>query len=61
MDQPLLTSPIINEVRAADAGAYRTIYYSMNMFLEALGAARLDGIYLKWLNMIAKNSIANIG
>jgi DNA replication protein DnaC len=26
---------------------FRTVYYSMNRFLEALGAARLDGTYLK--------------
>ena len=32
---------------------YRTIYYSMNRFLEAIGTARLDGTYLKWLNTIA--------
>jgi DNA replication protein DnaC len=36
---------------------YRTIYYSMNRFLEALGAARLDGTYLKWLNMMAKTPL----
>jgi DNA replication protein DnaC len=36
---------------------YRTIYYSMNRFLEALGAARLDGSYLKWLNLIAKTPL----
>jgi len=36
---------------------YRTIYYSMNRFLEALGAARLDGSYLKWLNLMAKTPL----
>jgi DNA replication protein DnaC len=33
---------------------YRTLYYSMNRFIEALGAARLDGTYIKWLNQLAK-------
>ncbi len=32
----------------------RTIYYSMNRMIEALAAARLDGTYVRWLNMIAK-------
>lgn len=36
---------------------YRTMYYSMNRFLEALGAARLDGSYLKWLNLMAKTPL----
>jgi DNA replication protein DnaC len=36
---------------------FRTIYYSMNRFLEALGAARLDGSYLKWLNLMAKTPL----
>jgi len=33
------------------------MYYSMNRFLEALGAARLDGSYLKWLNLMAKTPL----
>lgn len=36
---------------------FRTLYYSMNRFLEALGAARLDGSYIKWLNMMAKTPL----
>ena len=36
---------------------YRTLYYSMNRFIEALAAARLDGTYLRWLNMIAKTPL----
>lgn len=36
---------------------YRTLYYSMNRFIEALSAARLDGTYLRWLNMIAKTPL----
>src|SRR5687767_6778584 len=32
---------------------YRILYYSMNRFVEALAAARLDGTYLRWLNIIA--------
>jgi len=35
----------------------RTVYYSMNRFLEALGTARLDGSYIKWLNMMAKTPL----
>lgn len=33
---------------------YRTLYYSMNRFIEQLTLARLDGSYIKWLNQIAK-------
>lgn len=33
---------------------YRTLYYSMSRFIEALGAARLDGTYIKWINQIAR-------
>ena len=36
---------------------YRTLYYSMNRFIEALTAARLDGTYIRWLNMIAKTTL----
>lgn len=36
---------------------YRTIYFSMNRFIEALAAARLDGSYIKWLNLIAKTPL----
>jgi DNA replication protein DnaC len=36
---------------------YRTLYYSMNRFIEALNAARLDGTYLRWLNSIAKTPL----
>lgn len=36
---------------------YRSIYYSMNRFIEALAAARLDGSYIKWLNHIAKTPL----
>src|ERR1044071_5932068 len=28
---------------------YRTIYYAMIRFIEALASARLDGSYIKWL------------
>jgi DNA replication protein DnaC len=33
---------------------YRTLYFSMNRFIEALAAARLDGSYIKWINQIEK-------
>ena len=36
---------------------YRTLYYSMNRFIEALSAARLDGTYIRWLNTIAKTPL----
>lgn len=36
---------------------YRTQYYSMNKFLEALAQARLDGSYLKWIKTIAANKL----
>lgn len=36
---------------------HRTLYYSMNRFIEALAAARLDGTYIRWINMIAKTPL----
>ncbi|GAB3182961.1 IS21-like element helper ATPase IstB [Telluribacter humicola] len=36
---------------------YRTLYFSMNRFIEALAAARIDGSYIKWLNQIAKTPL----
>ncbi len=36
---------------------YRTIYFSMNRFIEALAAARLDGSYIKLLNQISKTPL----
>jgi len=36
---------------------YRTLYFSMNRFIEALAAAKLDGSYIKWLNQIAKTPL----
>lgn len=36
---------------------HRTLYYSMNRLIEALVAARLDGTYIRWLNMIAKTPL----
>lgn len=36
---------------------YRCIYYSMNRFIEALAAARLDGSYIKWLNTLARTPL----
>jgi DNA replication protein DnaC len=36
---------------------HRTLYYSMNRFIEALAAARLDGTYIRWLNLIAKTPL----
>jgi len=36
---------------------YRTLYYSMNKFLESLAQARLDGTYLKWIRAISGNKL----
>jgi DNA replication protein DnaC len=36
---------------------HRTLYYSMNRFIEALSASRLDGTYIRWLNNIAKTPL----
>lgn len=43
--------------RQACLMGYRTLYYSMNRFMEALAVARLQGTYLKWLNQIAKTPV----
>ncbi len=36
---------------------YKTLYLSMNRFIESVANARLDGTYIKWLNQIAKTPI----
>jgi DNA replication protein DnaC len=36
---------------------FRTMYLSMNRFIEALSAARLEGSYMKLLNQIAKTPL----
>lgn len=36
---------------------YRTLYFAMNRFIEALAVARLDGSYIKWLNQIARTPL----
>lgn len=36
---------------------YRTFYFAMNRFIEALANARLDGSYIKWLNQIARTPL----
>lgn len=43
--------------RKACTLGHRTLYYSMNRFVEALAQARLDGSYLKWLNQLAKTPL----
>jgi DNA replication protein DnaC len=42
--------------RACTLG-YKTLYYSMNRFIEILATARIDGSYLKLLNLIAKTPL----
>ncbi len=36
---------------------FRTLYYSMNRLIETLVAARLDGTYIRWLNIIVKTTL----
>lgn len=36
---------------------YKTLYFSMNKFLESLAQARLDGTYLKWIKAISGNKL----
>ncbi|MEI6950841.1 IS21-like element helper ATPase IstB [Paraflavisolibacter sp. H34] len=36
---------------------YRTLYFAMSRFVEALATAKLDGSYLKWLNQIARTPL----
>lgn len=43
--------------RQACMQGQRCLYYSMNRFVEALAAARLDGSYIKWLNQIQKTPL----
>lgn len=43
--------------RSACLLGYRTQYYSMNKFLEALAQTRLDGSYLKWIRGISTNKL----
>ena len=42
--------------RACTLG-YKTLYYSMNRFIEIIATARIDGSYLKLLNLIAKTPL----
>lgn len=43
--------------RSACLLGYKTQYFSMNKFLEALVQAKLDGSYLKWLKTIANQQV----
>lgn len=36
---------------------FRTLYFSMNKFLDALIQARLDGTYLRWIKAISSNRL----
>jgi len=40
--------------RQACMHGYRTLYLSMNRFIESVANARLEGTYVKWLNQIGK-------
>lgn len=35
----------------------KTLYFSMNKFLEALAQTKLDGSYLKWIKAISGNRL----
>jgi DNA replication protein DnaC len=43
--------------RSACLLGYKTLYFSMNKFLEALTQAKLDGSYLKWIKTIANHQL----
>ena len=43
--------------RSACLLGYRTLYFSMNKFMDALTQARLDGTYLKWIKSISTNKL----
>jgi DNA replication protein DnaC len=43
--------------RSACLLGYRTHYFSMNRFLEALAQTRLDGTYLKWIKGVSANRL----
>ena len=43
--------------RSACLLGHKTLYFSMNKFLEALVQAKLDGSYLKWLKTIANQQV----
>jgi len=43
--------------RSACLLGYRTLYFSMNKFMETLTQARLDGTYLKWIKSISINKL----
>lgn len=43
--------------RSACLLGYKTLYYSMNKFLEALTQTKLDGSYLKWIKNIANHQV----
>ena len=43
--------------RSACLLGYRTQYFSMNKFLDALAQSRLDGTYLKWIKSVTANRL----
>jgi DNA replication protein DnaC len=43
--------------RSACLLGYKTLYFSMNKFLEALTQTKLDGSYLKWIKNIANHQV----
>lgn len=43
--------------RSACLLGYKTLYFSMNRFMDTIVQTRLDGTYLKWIKMIATNKL----
>ncbi|NGM74761.1 MULTISPECIES: IS21-like element helper ATPase IstB [Sphingobacterium] len=43
--------------RSACMLGYRTLYFSMNKFMDTVTQARLDGTYLKWIKTIANQRL----
>jgi len=43
--------------RSACLLGYRTIYFSMNRFMDTVTQSRLDGTYLKWIKAISNHKL----
>jgi len=43
--------------RSACLLGYRTMYFSMNRFMDTVTQSRLDGTYLKWIKAISNNKL----
>lgn len=43
--------------RSACLLGYKTVYFSMNKFMESIAQSRLDGTYLKWVKYISNQDL----